>query len=72
MKYEDSEITIYDLERMLIETIRLKEKLSPELYYEVVDSFRKNKSKLDFYKINQYAKSFKNGEALLQRIKEVI
>lgn len=72
MKYEDGEITIYDLERMLIETIRLKEKLSPELYYEVVGSFRKNKNKLDFYKINQYAKSFKNGEALLQRIKEVI
>ncbi|MBR5997339.1 MAG: hypothetical protein IK028_04900 [Bacilli bacterium] len=65
-------ICVYDLERMLIELIRLKEKYPPELYYEVLNSFRKMKNQLDFYKVNEYAKSFKNHYALLQRIKEVI
>lgn len=72
IEYDGEQIIIYDLERLLIELIRLKEKYSPELYYEVVSSFRKIKSKLDFYKINEYAKAFKNGNSLLQKIKDVI
>ena len=70
--YADGVINIYDLERLLIELIRLKEKYPAELYYEVLNSFRKIKDKLDFYKINKYTKHFKNGETLLQKIKEVI
>ena len=69
---ENGSIIIYDLERTLIELIRLKEKYPPELYYEVLNSFRKIKQKLDFYKINEYTKCFKNGSSLLQKIKEVI
>ena len=65
-------IKIYDLERLLIETIRLKEKYPRDLYYEVINSFRKIKSKIDFYKLNKYLKSFSNGNSLLQKIKEVI
>lgn len=65
-------IRIYDLERILIELIRLKEKYPKELYYEVLNSFRKIKDKIDFYKINQYLKSFSNGENILLKIKEVI
>ena len=65
-------IRIYDLERILIELIRLKEKYPKELYYEVLNSFRKIKDKIDFYKINQYLKSFSNGGNILLKIKEVI
>lgn len=65
-------IRIYDLERTLIELIRLKEKYSPELYYDVLNSFRKIKDNLDYYKINKYAKSFKNGDAIIKKIKEVL
>ena len=72
MQYEDSFIYIYDLERLLIETVRLKERMNPELYYEVIFSFRKIKNKLDFFKINEYAKKFRNGASLLKKIKEVI
>ena len=71
-KYEDGVIVVYDLERTLIELVRLKEKYPPELYYEVLNSFRKIKNELDFYKINKYLKHFNNGEALSQKIKEVI
>ena len=65
-------VNIYDLGRMLIELIRLKEKYPPELYYEVLNSFRKIKNRLDFYKLNEYAKHFKNQNSILQKIKEII
>jgi hypothetical protein len=72
MEYGNGEITIYNLERLLIELIRLKEKYPKDIYYEVINSFRKIKDKLDFYKINEYSKYFKNGDSILQKIKEVI
>ena len=72
IKYSSGTINIYSLERLLIEVIRLKEKYSPELYYEVINSFRKIKNKLDFYKINQDLKGFSNGRQILQKIKELI
>ncbi len=72
MEYGNGKITIYNLERLLIELIRLKEKYPKDIYYEAINSFRKIKDKLDFYKINEYSKYFKNGDSILQKIKEVI
>ena len=63
---------IYDLERLLIELFRLKEKYPKEIYYEVLSSFRKNKDKLDFYKINDYLRYFSNGDSLALKIKEAL
>ena len=71
-EYENSVIRTYDLERLLIELFRLKEKYPREIYYEVVNSFRKIKGQLDFYKVNQYLKHFSNGDNLLLTIKEMI
>ena len=65
-------VKIYDLERMLIELFRLKEKYPKDLYYEVLSSFRKIKDNLDFYRVNSYLKSFSNGKNLLLKIKESI
>lgn len=72
MKYENGLINIYDLERLLIELVRFKERYSPDIYYEVLNSFRKRKDELDFYKVNEYAKQFKNSEILIKKIKEII
>lgn len=72
LETDEGTIQTYDLERLLIETIRLKEKYPPELYYEVISNFRKIRDKLDFYKINNYVKNFKNGNKLLNKIKELI
>ena len=71
-EYENSVIRTYDLERLLIELFRLKEKYPREIYYEVVNSFRKIKEQLDFYKVNQYLKHFSNGDNLSLTIKEMI
>ncbi len=72
MEYDGGIINIYDMERLLIELVRLKSKYPAELYYEVLSSFRKNKDKLDFYKINEYSKKFKNNDSLLRKIKEIL
>ena len=71
-KIGSGDVVTYDLERMLIELFRLKEKYPKDLYFEVLESFRKIKSELDFYKINCYLKCFSNGRTLLARIKESI
>ncbi len=71
-KLEEGYVRTYDLERLLIELFRLKEKYPREIYYEVVNSFRKIKDKIDFYKVNRYLKSFSNGSSILLKIKEAI
>ena len=65
-------VKTYDLERLLIELFRLKEKYPKEIYYEVLNSFRKIKNRIDFYKVNQYLKAFSNENNLLLKIKEAI
>ena len=65
-------VRTYDLERLLIELIRLKEKYPRELYYEVLASFRKIKEQIDYYKLNQYLRSFSNGTNIMLKIKETI
>ena len=72
MDIDGGRVQIYDLERMLIETIRLRERMPADLYYEVVESFRRRKGDLDFYTLAQYLGRFKNGNALLYRIKGAI
>ena len=72
LKTDDGFVKTYDLERLLIELFRLKEKYPREIYYEVLESFRKIKDTLDFYKVNSYLKSFSNGKNLLLKIKESI
>ena len=69
---DEGTIKTYDLERLLIELIRLKEKYPRELYCEVLESFRKIKNKIDFYKLNEYVKKISKNEYILMRIKEVL
>ena len=72
METDTGIVRIYDLERLLIELFRLKEKYASEIYYEVLAEFRKKKEIIDFYKVNEYCKHFINGGSLLSKIKETI
>ena len=65
-------IKIYDLERLLIELIRLKQRYPADLYYEVLNSFRKIKNLLNFKKINHYLGFFSNSKNLFLKVKEVL
>lgn len=64
MKIEDTEVNIYDKERMLIELVRYKSKLPYELYKEVLNNYRKIKDQLNFIELYKYAQNFKKSYIL--------
>lgn len=57
----------YDLERMLLELMRSRNKLPHDLYKEAVLSFRNRSDKMDIYKLQDYAEAIPHGEAHLER-----
>lgn len=71
-KIEDTEINIYDKERMLIELIRYKTKLPYELYKDVINNYRKIKNELNFIKVYNYAKIFDSPYIIQTIEKEVM
>lgn len=64
IEYCGDTIRTYDLERLLIETARMKGKLAPDLYKEVILSFRKRAEKLEAYKIADYLQHFAKRDAI--------
>lgn len=58
---ENTEVNIYDKERMLIELIRYKSKLPYELYKEVLNNYRKIKEEINFIKLYKYSQNFNNS-----------
>jgi len=68
MKHNDSNIRIYDIERMLIELMRFKTKLPMDYYKEIIQNYRKLAFELDFGVVEDYAGMFKNGSKLMDII----
>lgn len=63
---------IYDLERLLIETVRYKTKLPYDLYREVIGSFRAIASDLYTARMCDYLESFPRKEAILRTIESEV
>ena len=55
-EYDGTEISIFNRERMLIELIRNKNKLSFDYYKEIVASYRRIINELDIQAVQDYAK----------------
>lgn len=72
IKWNGVSIRTYDLERLLIELIRLRKKYPSDLYFEVINSFRERKEELDFSLVQEYLSHFDGGRGILLRIKEAI
>ncbi|MCI9016384.1 MAG: hypothetical protein HFJ53_04370 [Clostridia bacterium] len=70
-KIEETELFIYDKERLLIELVRYKTKLPYELYKEVINNYRKIKNELDFMKVYKYAQIF-NSSYIMQTIEKEV
>ena len=72
IKTKDGFINIYDRERMLIELIRLKTKLSYLSFKEVINSYRKlfNEGTIDNNKLIKHCSLFKNGESIKKQIQD--
>ena len=68
MKYNNSNIRIYDMERMLIELMRFKAKLPMDYYKEIIQNYRKLSFELDFSVVEDYAALFRNGSKLMKMI----
>lgn len=66
------EFAAYDLERMLLELMRSRNKLPYDLYREAVASFRRRSEHLDIYRLQDYAEAIPRGEAYLERAMEEV
>ena len=61
---ENQEVYMYDKERMLIELIRKRKKISFDYYKELIASYREILDELDMYKIENYLSFFKKDANL--------
>ena len=62
--YCGDKVRTFDLERLLIETARMKGKLAPDLYKEVVLSFRRRSAEIAAYKIADYLSCFARRDTI--------
>ncbi len=72
IEFEGVNINIYDKERMLIELVKNKNNTPYDYYKEIIDNYRNIKSKLDVYKLQEYAIVYSNGEKLMSIIQDEV
>lgn len=65
-------LRIFDRERLLIETMRMRTKMPLDLYHEVVQSYRKCADTLYPAKIEDYLESFPRRNAIFDAIKREV
>ena len=68
LKYNNSAIRIYNLERMLIELMRFKAKIPMDYYKEIIQNYRRISFEMDFGLVENYASLFRNGNRLMDMI----
>ena len=68
LHYNDSGIRVYDRERMLIELMRFKSRMSLDYYKEIIRNYRMITFELDFSAVEDYASMFKNGAKYMDMI----
>lgn len=68
MKYNNMIIRIYNKERMLVELMRFKSKVSFDYYKEIIQSYRGLIDNMDFGIVEDYAYMFRNGENIMNQI----
>ncbi len=70
--YNNVKIRIYDKERMLIELVRNKNKISYDMYKEIINNYRDIIDSLNMLKLQKYLKYFNDGEKYLKIIQEEV
>lgn len=66
--YHNTEICIYNLERMLIELVRFRGKLPFDYYKEIIGAYRNRVETMDIAKVEEYATEFKHSDKMMQII----
>lgn len=72
IEFEGVKINIYDKERMLIELVKNKRNTAYDYYKEIIDNYRKEKDRLDLYKLYEYACVYPNGEKIISIIQDEV
>ena len=69
---QGNKVNIYDKERLLIELIRKRAKISFDYYKEIIENYRRISNELDMYKIEKYVSLFKNEVNLFNIIQREV
>ncbi|MBQ2872646.1 MAG: hypothetical protein IJE89_01440 [Bacilli bacterium] len=70
--YEGSVINIYDKERLLIDLARNKNKISYDLYKEIITNYRNIANSLNMRKIEEYLSYFVNDRKIFEIIQDEV
>ena len=68
MTYYGVQIPIYSRERLLVDLIRQKSKLSYDFYKELIGSYRRIAEELDFFLVEECTEPLKNKNSILKAI----
>lgn len=71
-KVNNLNIHIYNKERMLIELVRNKNKISDELFFEVAHNYYLQKETLDEKKLISYINKFNGKKGIIKKINEIL
>lgn len=70
--YDGAKIRIYDLERLLIETARMKNRMPTDQYKEVIEFYRREREKLAAWKFTEYLARFPHRDRIMGIIDEEV
>lgn len=65
LDYDGARIRTYDLERLLIETARMKGRMPTDAYKEVIAFYRANRDRLDASKLPEYLELFSHRDRIM-------
>jgi len=68
MTYNNAVISIYSRERTLVEFLRFKSRYPRDYYKEILLNYRRIIYDLDFWKVEEYAALFSNGDNIMKII----
>lgn len=68
IEYQNTKISIYSKERLLVDLVRFKNKIPFDYYKEVIKNYRRIVDDLDFFSIEDYAGMLKRGKKIMDAI----
>lgn len=68
MKYQNTDISIYSKERLLVDLVRFKARFPFDYYKEVIGNYRRIVDDLDFFSIEDYAGMLRRGKKIMDAI----
>lgn len=68
IEYQNTNISIYSKERLLVDLVRFRSKIPFDYYKEVIGNYRRVVNDLDFFNIEDYVGRLKRGKKIMDTI----